>query len=597
MARKPINPEGYTPQQKADSIDDENLVNLDSGNILGTPGGKGHRLTDMARKEEMEIGGTFIAEKTSEELALREIRPPSTRPQSIPDALPVVTDAFKKNAPVRSTVDSKIASIIEKNYQTIADATQKVFDDLAEGDKKTTEWFLKTFVTPDAMERMEKANKKILAEHIDFLQYRVFKRGHEFQQMMMVSKYTRNYIMAGRRSGKTEGLFLLTVHELVVPEHRVLIIGLTFETAMSLYWNSITRLLEDMEIPLSERKQSEGTLMTTNGSILKIVGNSSADEREKLRGGKWHKIIIDEAQSQKAIPYLVKTVCEPMLLDFKGQLYLAGTGPRVRKTFWEQIWQSDPGAMHLNWNLTQNPFIPDCEHVLAEIREDRHLAANDPLFLREYMGQIAYDDDALVLRLGEGNLVTDEDFQNWLRSTPRNDIRFAGGLDYGFTDSDAFVIICYAESRKEVWVVFQYKANREGIQSLARGIQQGLHFIKTGTLFQTLPLDVRTELNIFADTSDNRASVDLSTALGLNIYPAMKHDKQSGIDMLQDDCRTLNLKVWKDTPLIDEAMQTVFFRDENDNLTRELDDDTYHPDIIPSLVYACRSSAWMYRSR
>lgn len=509
-------------------------------------------------------------------------------------------ELIRRSAPANALIGQVVERETVNAMPQIIAATQQFFEDLENGEKTAKDHFRKHWLTPEAMRDTEKANAKMLAEHIDFQQYRVFKRGHYHQQMMMLSKTTRTYAMSGRRAGKTEGLVLMAVNEAILPEHRILIIGLTHETTVGLYWHAILKLLDELDLKIDEKKQADGLIRLSNGSLIKLTGNSTSDEREKLRGGKWHLAIIDEAQSQKALPYLVRDIIEPMLLDFKGRLFIAGTGPRVRGTFWETVWEKDLGATRLNWNLTHNPFIPDHETVLAKIRQDKGLSENDALYLREYLGKIAYDDDALVLRFKEANYYTPQDLITWMSSIPRTDLRFIGGLDYGFTDSDGFVILLYAESRPEVFVVYQHKAAREGIEQLKKGITDGLEYILRDPLFQSIPDDYKSDMFIYADSSDSRASADLSIALGVNIYPAWKHDKQAGVDMIQDDCRRGYLKIPQAedmTPLEDEGMKTVFLRDDSDNLTREIDDDTYHPDIIPAVIYAARSGPWMYRNR
>lgn len=621
MARIPLNNESHkdsdgriireskVTQNRRKSNADLGPANLDQGTAWGEAGSLSLPSFQAKRQQESDESDDYLEEKALEASQGAFLSPSSQTGQTTSlSQSPAKSagngqsdDLPRRSAPANAMIGQTVERETVKRLPSILNATQKFFNDLDAGDKKATDHFLKHWLTPDAMKETEKSNAKMLAEHIDFQQYRIFKRGHFYQQQLMLTKTQRTYGMAGRRSGKTEGAEMIAENELVVPEHRVLLIGLTYETAANLYWHKIIKGLEDLDIPVAEKKSQDGTLRLANGSFLKITGNSTSDEREKLRGGKWHAIIIDEAQSQKALPYLVRDILEPMLLDYKGKLYIFGTGPRVRGTFWEKVWTDDIGATRINWNLTQNPFIPDHDLVLAKIREEKGLSVNDPLYLREYLGKIAYDDDALVLRFKENNYYENSDFTQWLVGLPRTDIRFVGGLDYGFADSDAFVILCYAESRPEVFMVYQHKAAREGLEQLKAGIQNGLDYLKSDPLFQSIPEDIRSDIYIYADSSDGRASADLSSALHLNIFPAWKHDKQAGVDMLQDDVRRGYLKIPKIdggmSPIEDEGMKTVFLRNDNDQLTRELDDDTYHPDVIPATIYAARSGPWMFRDR
>ena len=56
--------------------------------------------------------------------------------------------------------------------------------------------------------------------------------------------------------------------------------------------------------------------------------------------------------------------------------------------------------------------------------------------------------------------------------------------------------------------------------------------------------------------------------------------------MLQEEIRTGNLKVDPDGVFADESLKTVFARNEKDELTRVIDDDIFHPDIMDAIRYA-----------
>ena len=59
------------------------------------------------------------------------------------------------------------------------------------------------------------------------------------------------------------------------------------------------------------------------------------------------------------------------------------------------------------------------------------------------------------------------------------------------------------------------------------------------------------------------------------------------MSQLSDWCRTGKIKVPKDGYLAEEFDLTLYKRDDNDNITSEIDD-SYHPDIADALLYASR---------
>ena len=87
-------------------------------------------------------------------------------------------------------------------------------------------------------------------------------------------------------------------------------------------------------------------------------------------------------------------------------------------------------------------------------------------------------------------------------------------------------------------------------------------------------------------------TVELYTQYNLPVYDAYKANKDMGIELLQAEVRTGSFKLVKGSDFEDECMRTVFARDELDNLTREIDDATYHPDVMDAVLYSMRL-VWM----
>jgi len=458
-------------------------------------------------------------------------------------------------------------------------------------------------ISPDIFERVDEwADRGELRER-QFMSYCIHRRATDIQRSILFSQARAKFFMAGRRAGKSEALRFWFVEQIVSrPGSRCLYIGLTLTKAIGLLWQPVMELLNDLGVKVKEQSRLEGRIATEDGSLLAFGGNATKDEREKNRGPWWDAVAIDEAQSQKDMLYLIESIIAPTLIDRRGQLAVCGTGPRVRGTYWEALFMGQwadgrslyPDALRLNWNLTQNPYIPDHETALEEIRREKNLKDTDPLYQREYLGRIAYDDDALVLRLGVDNAYNDEQLAAFIASVPVDDPRFTAGLDFGFTDSDAFAIILYSRSKRERFVVYEYKANRIGTAELAAEIKKGLQYVATSPLFAKI---VNRDVTIYADTGGNAITpYDLATQYGLPIQSAYKAEKDMAVELLQDEVRRRALKVRQGSPLWEESLRTVYARTEQDALTREIDDDTYHPDMIPAVTYAMRD-IWLFNQK
>jgi hypothetical protein len=458
-------------------------------------------------------------------------------------------------------------------------------------------------LSPDMFDRYDSWVDRGERQEQAFLSYQIHKMSTDIQRTILFSRAKYLFLMAGRRGGKSQGVSHWYGDEFVQkPDAQCLYIGLTITRAMELLWQPMLDLFAELGIKVKEHSRIEGRILTEAGGLLRFGGNGSKDEREKNRGAHWDRVAIDECQSQKELMYLVESIISPTLLDTGGQLALAGTGPRVRGTYWEAVFLGQwadgrslyPDALRLNWNLTQNPFIPNYEKALEEIRREKQLKETDSLYVREYLGRISYDDDALVLRLGDGNAFVDDELAAWIAHQPVTDIRFTSGLDFGFTDSDAFVIIAYSTSRPERWIVYEYKKNRIGTAELAVEIRAGIQYVQTSPLFAKV---VTREFMIYADTGGNAITpYDLATQYGLPIQAAYKAEKAMAVELLQDEVRRGLLKARRDGAFWDESLKTIYRRDEQDKLTREIDDETFHPDMIPAVTYGMRD-IWLFNTK
>lgn len=488
--------------------------------------------------------------------------------------------------------DSKLIKTILYDFFTRAEAVP----DSPERRKLTD-----MFITSDTLERIDSVLERSKREDMDFLHYRIHKTAFDIQQQALMSKRRHKFLMAGRRAGKTEAFSRMIV-DVLIDGGRAHYIHKTLPKGIEQILKHVIELAKEVGVTIAESHRNEGTFTFDNGGFFMISGNDNVEAREKKRGEKWHLVIIDEAQSQAALLYLIDNILEQELIDYGGTLVIGGTGPRVRGTYWEAMFLGQwadgrplyPDALRLNWNLSQNPHIPNHEHALEQIRTDKGYTETDSLYIREYLGRIAYDDDALVLRLGGQNYYTDDELSGWIASQPGADIRFTAGLDFGFVDSDAFGILAYSVSRPERFLVHEYKQNRIGTKELADKIREGLQYVQSSPLFARVESK---QVLIYCDTGGGGKQIqyDLASVYQLPTQDAYKANRDMGIELLQDECRRGMIKVRQGGPLSDEAQRTVFARNEQDQLTREIDEITYHADMMPAVTYALRPVWWFNR--
>ncbi len=495
----------------------------------------------------------------------------------------------------RTAADKALRAILDEGGgDAFFDRLRKDFKGTGK-DKYAYHALIDHVVGDNVFDRLETIFRKREREDRDFFSYRIHKGCHSVQQQLLLSTEHLRLCMAGRRSGKTEGFVRLAADVKVRHEKaEVLFIGKTSTRCMELFWQPTLDMLDMLGFGVEVKNRSDGLIKTQDGAAFAFKGNANADERQKLRGGKYHLIVVDECQSQAQLKQLVEEIIEPMLIDYGGILALGGTGPRVRGEYWEFLWADNRPALRLNWNISQNPFIKDYDKVLARIRAEKALSETDSLYVREYLGQISYDDDALVIRLKPENYFTDDQLAAWIKSVPVTDVRFVAGLDYGFVDADGFGIICYALNRPERWLVYEYTATRTGVRELAEAVKAGVAYVQSSPLFAGL---TEKKFLIYADTggAGKKIGYDLATQYQLPIQDAYKVNKNLAIELLQDETRQGMLRVRAGGAFDEEAKHTVFRRDEQDRLTREIDDDTFHPNLMDGVCYAMRPVWWFAR--
>jgi hypothetical protein len=475
------------------------------------------------------------------------------------------------------------------------DILNNIVDAAVQGKQTALKIWMEQAYQGDWISEIEEYETRGEKRELAFLHYQLHKGATDIQRQILFSRAKYLALMAGRRGGKSEGLVRWFADEFIDNSAaRCLYIGLTVTTAMALLWQPMLDHFAMLGIKVEAHSRTEGTITVAGGGILKFGGNTTVDEREKNRGPRWDRIAIDECQSQKELNYLVESILTPTLIDTNGQLALCGTGPRSRGSYWEAFFlgaKADgtpmyPDALRLNWNLSKNPFIPDYDKQLEMIRKEKNLKETDSLYIREYLGQIAYDDDALAFRMTDKNAFTDEELAAWIKDQPITDIRFTGGLDFGFEDADALAIVCYSISKPERFLVYEWKENRIGTAQIAEEVNKGIEYVKTSPLFAKV---VSKDFYIHSDTGGNKLTpFDLATQYNLPIQAAYKADKDMAIELAQDDMRRGILKVRRHGVFWEETLMTLYKRDEQDKLTRIIDDELFHPDMIDAFLYAIR---------
>lgn len=168
-------------------------------------------------------------------------------------------------------------------------------------------------------------------------------------------------VICSRRAGKTEMNARKSCAACIEPDTPVLYINLTFSNAITQQFGLCLKLSQEYGLEIEKSSSNEGYIKYKNGSSITFRGNSTSAESEKLRGGKYKLIIVDEIGHQRWLKYLIEDVLSPLQKDFlHHQIIYTGTPPRVPHHYSEWLW-NNPKVKHYHWTMKENPFMPNAE--------------------------------------------------------------------------------------------------------------------------------------------------------------------------------------------------------------------------------------------
>ena len=444
------------------------------------------------------------------------------------------------------------------------------------------QYLAKQLFQDDIISSLDAQTEKLLAKDIDFLEYRIMKQlFKEQREVFLDTMVRRKCVMCSRRAGKTELNVRLMVDFCATPNSPCLYVNLTFANAINQTFDKILDCAKAVELPVQSSSKADGFINFANGSSITFKGNTNKAEADKIRGYKYRLAIIDEAQSQVNMPYLINEVVEPLLMDFADSvMILTGTPPRCKNTYFEKAWTSK-GWQNYHWTMFENPYIPDPEEQLEKICVEKGLTKESDFIRREYFGEIAYDTEAQVLKGYQTYEYVPENFY-------ATDITI--GVDFGFSDFNGVVALAYNRHTFECYVIQENKFNQSTstaiVQCIKNMYEQSKLFMVERAKKMSKEVNLA-DITIVTDSNEKTICYELSVNEKLPAYPCYKYDKAMAISQLSDWCRVGKIKVPKDGYCAEEFDLTLYKRDDNDNITSEIDD-SYHPDIADALLYASR---------
>lgn len=445
-------------------------------------------------------------------------------------------------------------------------------------------------LSKDVLEQLDENVEKTMSRDLDFQRYRVLKRAFKEQREVIYETETSKSIAvcAGRRSGKTDMISTLLNYTCIKPNSPCFYINKTFSNAIKQMWTPVLEIAERAGLTVAKENKADGYLEFANGSSISFRGNSNNSEADKLRGFKSRLVVIDEAGHQMNLAYLIDEVVVPLLSDYPDStLLLAGTPAKIPKTKFEKACKE---WKHFNWNMTNNPFISNPEEVIQAVCESKGLPIDSPLIQREYFGKWFYDTEAQVYKEYTTALMNNNQTEKYaIYELPSEFMadRIYIGVDFGFSDYNSIIGFATNRTTRQSYVFFESKFNKATVTDIINVAQAA--YEESKKIMIRNPMAELSNIDFYCDTSDKSIAWEMSQNYGLPANPCYKYDKATAIAQLAEECRLGYMIIPENGILADEMDQTIYKRDDEDNILPEIDDSLYHPDALDAFLYASRS--------
>lgn len=361
--------------------------------------------------------------------------------------------------------------------------------------------------------------------------------------------------IAGRRGGKTwaaaAGLYeAARKHPLSLNPY----VCLSAVSARRIMWPVLKAFNARYGLGMKLRDHELVAELPENGAQIFCVGGDDLRKVEALRGGKYARVVIDEAGSfgRQLLRYLCDDVLDAALLDLDGDMWLTGS-PNAACVghFYDITTGANPKVAKVSthhWNVLDNTHIPHAEAWLARKRADKHWGIDNPVYRREYLGHWVRDTSSLVFRFDRA--------RHLVHVAPEG-LRSVLGVDVGASKVEAttaFVANGWAKHNRTVYTQYAKKhvamAPEDGANEAKRIMTltgAGLAVVDAGSWTG------------YVDEWRNR--------FGVNAIPAEKKRKMAFVEILNgelDAGRLLLLDNGDTQPLIEELELLQWDEDRKD---------------------------------
>lgn len=312
--------------------------------------------------------------------------------------------------------------------------------------------------------------------------------------------------ISARRTGKSSAASVLALAKLLEPNQQVIVVAPDYNLS-SIIWDYTTELIQVFGIETKRLNLKDRVVRLVNDSTFRLL---SANNRSSLVGRAAHLLIVDEAAIIQDDEYFTRDL-RPALSTYEGSRALFISTPRGKQNYLYEYYSRGDNETYDEWGSGLYPWHVNPALKEADIEEAKKTLP-PTIFQQEYYcdwvsfeGQIYKVEDKIHL-VDSSKYIEPKD----------NRYTFIGGLDIGFRDDTAFVIV--ATDGTNYFVVDEYVAS-EGTTSSHAEIIQGM-------------VDHWGVENIYIDSAAAQTKADLAYDYDIFCENAVK-SVNDGISFLQ----------------------------------------------------------------
>lgn len=342
-----------------------------------------------------------------------------------------------------------------------------------------------------------------------------------------------------RRLGKTFIANIIGQLVLLIPGCNVLIMSPNF-TLSSISFDLQRKLIANFDLEVAKNNLKDKIIELENGSTIRMGSIKTVDS---CVGRSYDLIIFDEAALGPNAENAFNVSLRPTL-DRPGSKAIFISTPRGKNNWFSTFYQRG-----------FNPNYPSWVSLHADYHENPRMSEQDAEEARKSMSQAEFEQEYLAsFSVFEGQIYPyqNECTQEYIPSEHGN-IESLAGLDPGYKDATAFIVILYLPDEDIFWVVDEY-LEAEAVTS------------KHAERFQELILKWSIE-PIFIDSAAAQMSADLAYTYDIATIKAKKQVLE-GIAYCQTIVSQNRLRV---APHCEHTIQMLdqYQWDQRETLTKE----------------------------